>query len=372
VTLKIWLPPQFDPSDGSIAGDMLQARLDEFATRRPGVKVDVRVKDDEGLGGLLDSLSSASAAAPLALPDLVALPHHTLETAAIKGLLHPYDEYIDTQNDADLYEFASDLSYLQDSTFGVPFVGDALILVYRPSVVGSSPADWVTTLTITGPLSFPAADPLSLFTLNLYQSLGGPLLDAEGRPMLNPVQLTEVLTYYHKAEHSELMPYWLTQYETDQEAWTAYEENQAHLAVTWASRYLKEPPMDTAAAPLPTKDGVPFTLATGWVWALSSPDPERRMLSTELAEFLTASDFLGQWTSAAGYLPPRPESLAYWSNTPLKALVSQIAPSAQLVPSLDVLTGLGPVLQSATMDILKEQTDPISAAAAAAEKLGGP
>src|SRR3972149_2458287 len=38
-TLRIWLPPQFDPADGSSAGDLLQARLVEFSGLHHGVRV---------------------------------------------------------------------------------------------------------------------------------------------------------------------------------------------------------------------------------------------------------------------------------------------------------------------------------------------
>jgi multiple sugar transport system substrate-binding protein len=372
VTLNVWVPPQFDPTDGSRAGQLLQARFDEFVARRPETRVEVRVKAVEGPGGLLDSLSAASAAAPLALPDLIALPRDLLETAAIKSLLHPYDPMLDTRDDPDLFTYAHQLAFLQDSTFGLPFAGDALILVYRPSVIDEPASDWGTALQTVGPLAFPASDPQSLFTLALYQSTGGTILDEEDRPTLNPIQLTEVLTFYHQAEQVDLMPYWLTQYETDAQSWGAYEAAQAQMAVTWISRYLADPPMDTATSPIPTRDGTPLTLATGWVWALGNPDPVQQVLSIELAQFLTTSDFLSKWTAAAGYLPPRPSSLAAWQSSPFKTVVSQIAPSAQLIPSQDVLAVLGPVLQKSTVDILKEQTDPNSATQTAIESLGRP
>jgi ABC-type glycerol-3-phosphate transport system substrate-binding protein len=372
VTLKVWVPPQFDPADGSRAGELLQARFDEFVARRPDAHVEVRVKAVEGPGGLLDSLSTASAAAPLALPDLIALPRDLLETAAIKGLLYPYDQVLDIRDDPDLFHFANQLAFLQENTFGLPFAGDALILVYRPSIIEESAHDWGTALQTPGPLAFPASDPQSLFTLALYQSTGGPILDEEGRPTLNPILYTEVLTFYHQAEQLDLMPYWLTQYETDAQSWAAYADDQAQMAVTWVSRYLADPPMDTAVGQIPTWDGRPLTLATGWVWALGNPDPEQQALSIELAQFMTTSDFLAKWTAAAGYLPPRPSSLAAWQSSPPKTVVSQIAPSAQLIPSQDVLAVLGPVMQKSTVDILKEQADPDSAVQTAVDSLGRP
>ena len=63
VTLRVWLPAEFDPSSATPAGDLLKARLDEFATQNPGVRIDVRIKAIQGPGGLLESLVTASAAA---------------------------------------------------------------------------------------------------------------------------------------------------------------------------------------------------------------------------------------------------------------------------------------------------------------------
>jgi ABC-type glycerol-3-phosphate transport system substrate-binding protein len=108
------------------------------------------------------------------------------------------------------------------------------------------------------------------------------------------------------------------------------------------------------------------------VWALVSPTPEHQELSVELAEFLTRSDFLAEWTSVTGYLPPRPSALANWEPIPLRTLVNQISLSAQLIPSSDVLTSLGPPLEEATVQVLKLQIDPRAAAEEAAGSLSGP
>jgi ABC-type glycerol-3-phosphate transport system substrate-binding protein len=184
--------------------------------------------------------------------------------------------------------------------------------------------------------------------------------------------MTAVLTYYHQAQQSSLMPFWLTQYETDEQSWTAFQENQTAMAITWASRVLQDPSADLGIAAIPTPEGMPYTLATGWAWALASPSPDRQALSAQLAEFLTTADFLGGWTEASGYLPPRPGALLAWENTTTQSVLTQVIPAAQRMPSLDVVTTLGPVLQKATVDILKEQSDPATSAAEAVRGLSAP
>ena len=372
ITLRIWVPPQFDPASDSPEGAIFQSRLDEFNTRKSNVNIEVRVKNIEGYGGILDTLTTARSAAPLALPDLVALPRHASETAAEIGLLHSYDGLTTVLDDPDWYDYARQLSYLQNATFGIPFAGDALIMAYRPEVIPEPPADWDASLALTTTLAIPAADPYALYTFAQYQSLGASLLDENEQPMLDVVQLTNVLTYYQQASASELMPFWLTQYETDDQSWEAYEDFQANMAITWISRYLQSPPADTAAAPIPTFDGVAFTVADGWVWALTTNDPDRQMLAVQLAEFLTRSEYLATWTAAAGFLPPRPSAAAAWPDQLSQNLANLVAPSAQIIPSLDIVTEVGAVLQHAVVSVLKEEADSITAAETAVEKLSDP
>src|SRR3972149_4031140 len=112
-TLRIWLPPQFDPADGSSAGDLLQARLAEFSGLHHAVRIETRVKALTGPGGLLDSLSAANAAAPLAMPDLILLPRALLETAALKGFLYPVDGLATSLNEDDWFAYAQQLARLR-------------------------------------------------------------------------------------------------------------------------------------------------------------------------------------------------------------------------------------------------------------------
>jgi len=56
----------------------------------------------------------------------------------------------------------------------------------------------------------------------------------------------------------------------------------------------------------------------------------------------------------------------------MQTLLILVAPSARLMPFLDVLTALGPVLETATIDVLNETAGPIAAAEAAIEQLAAP
>jgi len=374
-TVTVWLPPQFDPANGSLSGKLLQERLDEFSARRPGIRLDVRIKSLEGNGGMLDALSAANAAAPRALPDLILLPRSLLEAAALKGLLHPLDGLTSSLDDTDWYEYARELASLQNSAFGIPFAGDALLLSYRPSFIPAPPRDFSSVLQTQETLSFPAADPLSLLTLSLYQAAGGSVQDVLGRPTLDPDKLAQVLAFYQEAAAAGVISDRTTQLEKDEQAWSDYLGGQSNIAVTWLTRFLSQGndfQAQNSAAPLFSPDGKPYTLATGWAWALASPQPEKQSLSVELAEYLTKSDFLSEWTSAAGYLPPRSTALSAWKNTDMQTLANQVALSSHLYPTTDLLSSLAPALRHATLQAIKGQGDPQTLAQQAVNRLLNP
>lgn len=370
--LRLWLPPEFDPTAGTPAAEILQQRLDEFVKRRPDVRLEVRVKALNGAGGIIDALSTSTAVAPLALPGLVALPRELLEVAALKGLLHSYDRLISSMDSTDWFTYAKQMAYVQNSLYGLPFAGDALVLVYRRAALAELPTDWNGFLSLEIPMVFPAADPEALITIAHYQARQGEILDPQGRPFLDRQVLEAVLEDLAEAEDAGLMPYWLTQYQTDAQVWEALQQKRADLVIAWSSQYLKEASQEFTLAPLPTPADNLFTLATGWVWALVEDDPVRQALYLELAEFLIEKDFLAQWTYALGYLPPRPSALQSWDDEQLRVVLSRVSFSARLPPTEDVLAILSQPLQQATIQVLKKQTDPVSAAQVAVQSLGLP
>jgi multiple sugar transport system substrate-binding protein len=370
--IRLWLPPEFDPGNGTTAGDLLQERLNQFTAQRADIRIETRVKAASGTGGLLDSLSSASAAAPLIVPDLILLPRSSLEIAALKGLLFPLDDLTDPLGEDDWYPYAQEMGQIQTSTFGLPFAGNALISLFRPAEIETLAFDWTTAIDAGQPIAFPAAEEEAYFPIAQYLSTGAPLQDVDGRPFLDSGALTSVLNFFSEAEAAGVMPFWLTQFTNDSQSWNAYTDNRADAAVTWTNRYLGTLPGDTSAAPILTQDGTPFTLATGWLWALSNSQTERHEISVELAEFLTDSEFLSSWSEAAGYLPPRASALDGWSNIPLRNLVSQLVESARLIPSNEVMAVISPALSQATVAILKQQSTPAQAANTAIESLENP
>lgn len=357
-TLKIWLPPQFDPSADTPEAKLLQARLDAFTSRRPRVEVVVRVKALTGPGGILASLKASQAAAPLALPDLVLLSRPLLEETAEDGLIVALDEMTNAMEDENWYDCARQLSQYDGAVMGLPFAGDVMLMAYRPAVIEEPPTNWEVILNSEEIFIFPAADKEAMATFALYYGAGGEFVMEEGALIFDEAVFTEVFSFFHQGVVAEVMPYWLTQFETEDQAWEAYETEQAQMALVWVSKYLSSPTTGTAFTAIPIQAESAFTIADGWLWGLVSDDPERQALSVELAEFLTANDFMMAWTSQAGYVPLRPNALDAWTEDDAWAILDQTLQNAQVIPSQYVLNALGPSVRDAVISVLKDQVSP--------------
>jgi ABC-type glycerol-3-phosphate transport system substrate-binding protein len=305
--------------------------------------LEVRIKADEGESGLLNALSVTSTAAPSALPDLVALSRPALEAASLTGLLHPVDGLSTTLDDPDWYDYARQLGHIQNAGYGLPFAGDALVVVYRSERERIS--SWNDILASENPLVFAAGDTKAVVALSLYVSANGELVDAQGQPTLDQDALTRVLTLFSDGVLPGVFSPSLENMVSDQQVLQAYLGERANMAIYWASNY--RAPEGQFTLPLPGLEETSFSFGTGWVWALAGSNPENQQLAAELADYLIADDFLGNWTDATGYLPTRPSSV-----DPEDVTMNAILESAQLIPSNDILSVLGPIMQDAVVRVL--------------------
>jgi len=336
--LRVWLPPRFDPNANTVSANLLEQRLIDFESAHPELKIEIRIKAEEGETSLLNSLSLTGIAAPTALPDLIALSRSDLETAALKGLLHPVDGLSTVLDDPNWYPYARELGHIQNIGYGLPFAGDALILIHRPE---REITTWENIFASENVLVFPASDPQALVALSLYISAGGRIVDEQGLPTLDEERLTQTLLMIQNGHliKQAFLPA-MANYGTDTQSIQAYRDGRANIAIAWAVSYQAG---DGIMQTIPSLDSTPHTFATGWIWALAGSDPENQQAATELAEFLIADEFTSTWLNETGYLPtrlsPDPE-------------LNAILDAAHVLPSNDVLLVLGPIMNQALIRVL--------------------
>ena len=351
--LRIWLPPQFNPNTNAPASVLLKQRLADFETEHPGLEIDIRIKAETGEADLLNALSITSMAAPSALPDLIALPRSGLEAAAQKGLIRPLEDLSSDLQKPDWYPYARDLGKVDGTVFGLPFAGDAQVIIYRPELVWIK--NWDSILLSESHLVFAGADPQAQVGLALYVSAGGDLLDSQGKPTLDQDILTRVLELISKGRSAMIFPDSVENIAVEDQVMQEYRAHRSDMVIAHYSGFRSS--QDGLLQPLMGLDEEHLTFATGWVWALAGVDTAKQQLSLELAEYLTADDFLAKWIDATGYLPTRPSAI----NSKDKESVTAIIDAAKLVPSEDILVTLGPLMQEAIVRVLNgEQPQPVA------------
>ncbi len=342
--LRIWIPPQFNPNTNSTAAAMLKQKLTTFEAEHPGFTVDVRVKSEVGEADLLNSLAITSMAAPSALPDLIALPRASLEAAAEKRLVKPLDDLAAELQNMAWYPYARELGMVNGTMYGLPFAGDALVIIYRPELVWIK--NWDGILLSESNLIFPAADLRAQVGLALYVSAGGELQDAQGKPTLDQETLSQVLELFARGRSAGIFPDAASNLASEEQAMQEYRARRAEMVIAHYSQFRSA--QDGLLQPLMGLDVEHLTIATGWVWALTSQKPETQELSLELAESLMAEDFLPRWINESGYLPTYPASV----TGPAAESVAAVIQAAQLGPSDQVMQALGPLMQEAILRVL--------------------
>lgn len=350
--LRVWLPPRFDPDADTAAANLLKQRLADFEAQHPGLQLEVRIKAEAGQANILDALSATSTAAPTALPDLVALSRPALEAAALRGLLRPIDGLSNTLQDPDWYGYARQLGQVENIGYGFPFAGDVFALFYRAEF--GEFANWEEILASEAVLSFPAGDPQALVAMSLYVSGDGDLVNAQGLPTLEASVLIRLLSLIQDGLGASMLSPSLAMVGADEQALQLYRDRQASMVITWASSY--RPVSDEQIIPLPGLDETSHSFATGWMWSLAGSNAENQELAVELAEHLVADEFLREWTQESSYLPTRPSSVD--GEDPL---LTALIESAKPLPSNDVVSALGPVMQDALIRVLNgEQPEAVA------------
>ena len=354
--LRVWLPPRFDPNIESPSAELLNQRILDFEEDYPGIQVEIRIKSETEI---LNTLVVTNNAAPESMPDLIALSYSDMRAVASAGFLHPLEGLTSLLQEPDWYAFARELGHLKNIEYGIPFASDVLLTVYRPSVFETPPATWEAFFESGTYMVLPISDSKAIFSLSLYLSDGVELVDDQGAIALNEETLTQVLSFYKQALVTKSILPQTRDYQTDTQSLQFFRDGKADMAVIWASSDVQT--QSGSYAPLSGLDDAHYTLGDGWAWALAGSNSENQALAIELASYLVDSSFMSDWTRKAGYLPTRPQALSGWEGDELKASINEILQSAHPMPSKDVVSVVGPLLQGALIRIFNgEQPEDVA------------
>lgn len=373
-TLELWLPQELDPYAGGAGPEVLARQLAEFGDSHPNIQVDVVVKKAHGRGGLIDFMRTARDAAPDVLPDLVVLDTADLATVAGSDLIQPLDDLPASTAADDHFPFATTMAQVEGRTMGSVLGADMQHLAYRQDLISTAPVTWTPVISAPTSFLFPAGGQegqVNDATLIQYLGAGGKLTDAEGNPTLDKEVMVDVFDFYSRCiTNTVIAPTQvLTATDADQ-VWDAFVAGEAGMTVVRANRYWPEADETMAAAPIPTRDGHPVTIARGWALAVVTDDPERQDEAVQLIDWLTAPSRSASWTQAAGYLPATRSALGLWTvPEDQRRVLRDLLEAAMLPPRASVLEAVGPPMQEALVSVLRGLASPEEAAADAVEAL---
>ncbi len=368
IALTLWVPEQFSPYGREPGASVLAQQLDDFGAAYPDIQVEVVVKKAHGRGGLLDFLRTARDAAPSVMPDLVVLDAADLETAAGSDLIQPLDDFLSPSITAGRFPFATALGEVEEQTMGFVVAADMQHLAYRPALFETPPVSWTQVISAPAPFLFPARGhdrQVNDATLIQYLAAGGKMTDRDGNPWLDEEVLVSVLGFYSDCIGTAVIsPTTVLNIADADQAWERFQTGEDGMAVVRANRYWLEADETVAAAPIPTRDGQPFSIARGWVVAMATGDPARQALATLLLDWLIAPDHSALWTQAAGYLPGTSGALRLWDISSVdRAMLRRVMEAAVPEPRSEVMATVGPAMQEALEAVLRRRVTPEEAAA---------
>lgn len=327
VSLVVWLPDTILPPDNPQISDILLAQIDSYDASEPLIDVRVRRKKAQDTGGVLATLRAASAVAPSALPDIVLIRREELLLAMQNRLVQPLDELMSAQMLADMYPSATQIGIVDGQMYGVPYLIEALVLASNTPFQAPPTFERLHTQGIT--FAFPAGRLTGLINDTLflqYLSAGGERAQGENAN-LTIAAVEAVLRFYEQMRDDSLVDARILEYASAADYQPALIEGTLDSGVVSTSAYLRlvaQQP-DLTLSVIPTANGEPSTVVSGWVWVIVTSNAERQEHAIALIEWLLAAERQREFTSALGILPSQRSVLrAGWRDKLDVALLDQM------------------------------------------------
>lgn len=307
--LVVWLPDQLAPVDNSDAANVLSTQISAFEeseTGTNGLKIDLRRKKAQDVGGIMSTLRTGSVVAPGALPDVTLMRRDDLLAAVQAGLIYPLEGRVSSGIIGDLYNPALQLGQVDGQLYGLPYMLDLPLVVYRPDKVSLTTWRFQDVLNARMVFVFPAArsDGLSDVFFLQYLAAGGTLPN-NGSLTVNADALHTTLSFYEQAVENGTITSAVLQYTSPADYQSDLASGTIDAAVVTSSTYLRlrTQGQNVLAAPIPTPSGHTATSLDGWMWVVTTSNADRQALAVRFINWLMNSDQQGRYARAVVMLP---------------------------------------------------------------------
>ena len=365
--LSVWVLPEFETNSETPAGNVISQQLATFDANHPEIQLDIEHKSVVGQGGLFDYFSTASTVAPNILPDLILVPHTALPELVSQGVIFPLDDLITAEENRDLFPVANDLVVLDGQRYGYPYALSGLThAAYNTAVYSDTLPSRLDQIEPTNlKPAFPAAGlEGAMLLLQIYIDEGGQLYDEEGNLAFETTPLLVALRRIQALRESGAIIDSVGEIATHDEMWILYKSGSNSLIVTDNRRFTTEyrESVDLGFSQFPGSIGGLAPMVEGWVWAVSTADPVRQALATELLSWMANGPNMGDWTFAAQLLPARQTAIDRWPQDEYTQFLNSELQRATLRPEM-LDSNVGGILQGAMQALFSTTNPPVQSIA---------
>jgi len=372
LSILVWWPAALYPDEKSAAARTLHGQLTAYTASTSQV-VTVRVKRNDGLGSIYQTLLSGSVVAQSDMPDLALLRRSDLVLAVAAKLV----EQIDTKSlpTADFYPAGLALGQVNGNQYGIPYVLEVQQIVYRTTALPTPPHTLDDLVANGQPILFPAgaAKGVNTTLLEQYLAVGGQIADNKGAPTLSIEPLRAVLHYYEQAAATKIVTPQILDYTSPLQYWQAFLSGKANLVQVDSTTYLAQRANLTNVGTMPillSASATPTSAIDGWLWVVTTPDPDRQAQALSLLAWLIRNDQQGAFTQAMGVLPSQRSALAAWGNDSYAAFAGTLLEQTAIPPQDAINLRVAAALQSAFADVITGQKTADLAASDAQASVG--
>lgn len=373
ISVRVWWPEELYPTDSENAENVLQGQFEDFRLTYTSYVLEVRRKRTNGMGGILPTLRTAAPVAPGALPDLTLMRRADMVTAATEGLIVPLEDWLPPDLLGDLLPGTRSLGEIDGVLYGLPYTLNIYHMVYRVSATQQTPLTFTEVIEQQPVYLFPAGAPADNWTLLLqYRAAEGRLADENGAAVLDRPALLTVLNYYAAGVEAGIFDESLLNYASVEDYWDEFVATGVDMAAVDAVTYLryKNSLHNVGVAPIPTESGAPITALDGWVWVLTTQDPDRQTRARALLSWMMRISEQSLFTEAYGILPSQKRALRLWDDQDYAQFTQELITSAELIPDSQRTGSAFAALQTGFTAVL-DGASAETAADAALGKLGG-
>ncbi|MEP6985196.1 MAG: extracellular solute-binding protein [Chloroflexota bacterium] len=359
-TLHVWWPDALSPTSNQKATLTLADNVDTFRATIPDLSIEMRLKKAQDSGGIIDTLETAYAVAPDALPDITLLRRSDLLAAVDAGYVQPMQGQVTSAVLGDLYPAALDLGRVDGTLYGLAYALDVEQIAYRPVVLNGNFARFADVLKDKQKFVFPAGvtEGLSDAFFLQYLSAGGTINElAQGLP--NSTALLTVLNFYKQAVDAGIIDRSVLDYAQPEDYLFQLAQGKFDAGLITSTQYLNllSSGQSFEAAPIPLANGEPSTVVNGWMWVVVTKDKDKQALALRFIEWMSDANRLATYSRVINMLPARRAAMRSWDTGAYTELASRLLANASL-PLSTGDSGILRAMENALAAVISGQRTP--------------